>query len=170
MVGWIAHYTCCTLGTSPRYDSPIISEIVSSRRGVLIQMASDNGRTFVAAAQIIDSVLNCPEVQQHFASMEVKWIFNLEKAPWWGGFFETMVQLMKWCLRKAIGKTKLTYDKLVTVLTEVEAIITGHCTLSLPDGQVTVDINGDEYFTINQQGIHGRMSTLKQVLAEFWDR
>ena len=85
------------------------------------------------------------------------------------------------------------YDELATILTEVEVIInlkplsyfssedieelltpshslTGHHTLSLPDGQVIVDINGDKDFTINQQDINGRMSTLKQILAEFWDR
>lgn len=152
-----------------------------------------NGKTFVAAAQIIDSILKCPEVQQHFASLKVKWIFNLEKAPWWGGFFERMVQAMKRCLRKAIGKAKLNYDELLTVLTEVEAIInsrplsyfssedleepltpshllTGHRTLGLPDGTATVDYNGDENFTLNQQDLHGRVSDLKQALAEFWDR
>jgi len=126
-------------------------------------MVSNNAKTFVAAAQIIANVLTCPEVQQHFASMKVKWIFNLEKAPWWGGFFERMVQSMKWCLKKTIGKAKLSYDELLMVLTEVEAIInsrplsyfssedleelltpshllTGHRTLSLPDGEVTVDM------------------------------
>jgi len=74
-------------------------------------MVSDNGKTFVAATQIIDSV---PEVQEHFVGLRVKWVFNLENAPWSGVFF---VQIMKWCLRKAVGKARLTHDELVTVLT-----------------------------------------------------
>jgi len=55
-------------------------------------MESDNGKTFVVATQIIDSVLKGPEVQQHFASMRIKWVFTLEKAPRWGGFFERMIK------------------------------------------------------------------------------
>ena len=84
-----------------------------------------------------------------------------------GWLFERMVQSMKWCLRKASGKAKLSYNELATVLTEMKAIInlrplsyfssedleepltpshllTGHCTLSLPDEQVTGVANGDE--------------------------
>ena len=47
----------------------------------------------------------------------------MECAPWWGGFFERMVQLVKRCLQKLVGKAKLTYKELQTSLTEVEAIL-----------------------------------------------
>ena len=47
----------------------------------------------------------------------------MEHAPWWGGFFERMVQLMKKCLRKLVGRAKLSYDELYTAVTEVEAIL-----------------------------------------------
>ena len=40
-----------------------------------------------------------------------------------GGFFERMVQLMKRCLRKLVGRAKLSYDELYTAVTEVEAIL-----------------------------------------------
>ena len=32
------------------------------------------------------------------------WYFIVERAPWWGGFWEWMVQTVKKCLRKAIGQ------------------------------------------------------------------
>jgi len=57
------------------------------------------------------------------------------------------VQAIKCCLRKVIGKAKLTYDKQTHLLT-------GDRTLGLPDGQLNVDYNGDEDFTINQQDLH----------------
>ena len=154
-------------------------------------MVSDNAKTFVSAAQLIDNVLMSPDVQQYTAGMKIKWVFNLEKAPWWGGFFERMVQSVKRCLKKTVGKAKLTYDELLTALTEVEAIVnsrpisyfssedleepltpshllTGHHILGLPDGSVAVD-NDDLDFTIDQQDFQTRVSTLKQALAEFWD-
>ena len=79
-------------------------------------MVSDKGKTFVAVALIIDSVLICPVAPQVFANMKVKWIFNLEEAPWWGGFFKGMIQCMKQRLRKAIGKAKLIKSTLFLIL------------------------------------------------------
>ena len=62
-----------------------------------------------SAAQTLQDVLMSPEVQLHFSGMSIKWVFNLEKAPWWGGFFERMVQSVKRCLKKFIGKARLSF-------------------------------------------------------------
>ena len=51
-------------------------------------MLSDNGKMFKAATKSIQ---------------DVKWIFNVPKALWWGGVFERMVRSTKRCLRKIIG-------------------------------------------------------------------
>ena len=53
----------------------------------------------------------------------MKWVFNIPKAPWWGGIFERMVRSTKWCLRKIVGQAKLSYDELLTALTEVEMVL-----------------------------------------------
>ena len=42
--------------------------------------------------------------------------FNIERAPWWGGFFERMVRMTKRCLKKMIGQAKLNYDEIVTAV------------------------------------------------------
>ena len=34
---------------------------------------------------------------------------------WWGGFRERMIQSVKQCLRKAIGRTTVTYDEVNTL-------------------------------------------------------
>ncbi len=47
----------------------------------------------------------------------------MEKAPWWGGFFERLIKSTKRCLRKIVGQGKLYYDELRTVLVEMEAVI-----------------------------------------------
>ena len=51
------------------------------------------------------------------------WDFNLEKGPWWGGIFERLVKSTKRCLRKVIGTARLSYDELLTVVTEVEGVL-----------------------------------------------
>ena len=134
-------------------------------------------------------MMTSSEVQQHLAGLKVKWVFNLEKAPWWGGFYERMIQSMKRCLEKTIGKAKLTYDELSTALTEVEAILnsrplsyvssedlqepltpshllTGRRILSLPD--VTATTGSDEDFELTSQEIHVRLHNLNSALDQFW--
>ena len=46
-----------------------------------------NGKTFKAAAGLVHKILSGPEVQAYFTQQRVNWTFNLERAPWWGGFF-----------------------------------------------------------------------------------
>ena len=156
-------------------------------------MISDNAKIFVSGAQTVENVLTSPEVQYHLAGMKVKWAFNLEMAQWWGGFFERMIQSMKRCLKKTIGKVKLTHDELLTVLTEVEAIINsrprlyvsskdldelltpshmfcGCCILSLPDGTVATENNTDEDFQATSQDLHTRIHNLSRILDKFWVR
>ena len=80
-------------------------------------------KKFKAAAKVIKNIISDENVQQHLCQIRVKWSFNLAKAPWWEGVFERMVRSTKWCLRKITGQAKLSYDELLTAVTEVKAII-----------------------------------------------
>ena len=71
-----------------------------ARRGCPVVVLSDNGSNFIAE-----------ETQQYAASKNVEWKFNLESAPWYGGFWERLVGTVKRCLKKTIGKSKLSYDE-----------------------------------------------------------
>ena len=84
---------------------------------------SDNAKTFKSAAKTMQRVMGSCEVQQYLTGLGTEWIFNLERAPWWGGIFERMVNSTKRCLKKTIGQAKLTYNKLLTALAEVEIIL-----------------------------------------------
>ena len=77
----------------------------------------------MVAAKDIETVLQDPEVQHHFAGLNIKWTSNMERAPWWGGVFEHMIQTTKRCLRKSIGSAKLTMDELLTAVIEIEMIV-----------------------------------------------
>ena len=43
--------------------------------------------------------------------------------PWWGDFWERMVQVFKRSLRKILSKSKLTYEEQLTVICEIESVI-----------------------------------------------
>ena len=53
----------------------------------------------------------------------ITWRFNLEKSPWWGGYYERLVGSIKRCIKKVIGNAKLSFDELGTILTEVEGTL-----------------------------------------------
>jgi hypothetical protein len=63
------------------------------------------------------------EVSEHFTRQRIRWTFNLERAPWWGGFFERMVKSVKRCLKKTLGNSSLTFDELLMALVEIEAVL-----------------------------------------------
>ena len=63
------------------------------------------------------------ELSGYLANNCIKWRFNLEKSPWWGGVFERMIGTVKRALRTILGKAKLTYDELLTNLIEIEGTI-----------------------------------------------
>ena len=44
----------------------------------------------------------------------------LEKSPWWGGFYERLINIIKNCLKKVIGKSFLNYEEVNTALIDVK--------------------------------------------------
>ena len=82
------------------------------RRGAPVMFVSDNGRTFKGKG-----------LKRFNAERGIRWRFNLSRAPWWGGMFERLIRSTKRCLKKAIGRRRLTYEELETVLIDVEAVL-----------------------------------------------
>ena len=95
----------------------------AARRGMPDLIVSDNAKTFKAAEKAITRLFNDPKVKSELQTKRVTWRFNLERAPWWGGFFERMVRSVKRCLRKVLGNAKLTVEELSTVLVEIEGTL-----------------------------------------------
>ena len=94
-----------------------------ARRRVPSLVISDNAKTFKSASRKLMSLFECPRLINHFTSSKIKWSFILEKAPWWGGFYERMIKSVKRCLRKTLGNARLIYEELLTELVEIEAIL-----------------------------------------------
>ena len=95
----------------------------SARRVVPAKFISDNGKTFKAAAKYLKTVFKDGKGKKYPSNLETDWMFNAERAPWWGGAFERMVKSTKHCLRKLIGSAHFSFNELVTVLAEIECVI-----------------------------------------------
>ena len=113
----------------------------------------------------------------------------LEKAPFFGGFYERMIQVVKRCLRKILGSARLDYEELVTVITEVEGtinsrpltyvysddieepitpahLILGRRILTLPSNSVELEEDYADASTVLQR----RARYLNRLLENFWKR
>ena len=117
---WISLITCCSsrciyldLATdySGRSCVLVLTRFIN-RRGAPSLIISDNGSSFINS-----------DVKSFVASRNIKWRTNIEAAPWQGGFFERMVRSVKRCLKKILFNSRLTYEEIITVLSNVETIV-----------------------------------------------
>ena len=86
------------------------------RRGLPRVIMSDNAKNFKRSAKEITKIGRSTLVQEHLANIGVNWMFIVEKAPWWGGFWERLVRITKDCIKKSVGRALLTYEQLRTLL------------------------------------------------------
>ena len=91
------------------------------------RIISDNAKNFKDCSKRITSlssqILEAEKTQRYLASHGIRWQFIVERAPWWGGFYERLVGSVKRCLKKSLGKTLLSFPDIVTMVTEVEAVL-----------------------------------------------
>ena len=199
---WICLYTCCVtravhLDIVPQMNADAFIRSFkrfSARRGFPNKMVSDNAKNFKAAAKTVRAVLDNSEVQQYLSGIGIEWVFNLERAPWWGGLFEWMVKSTKRCLKKTIGQARLTFDELLTALAEVEMIlnsrpisyvstddveepltpshlIMGRRILSLPDAAYYRRPKDSDFEgRVSSKDVNQRMKHLNCTLNHFWRR
>ena len=197
---WICLYTCCVvralhLDVVPNLTSEGFMRSFrrfTARRGIPPTIITDNGGTFKPAAKEITTILTHPDVKKFFAGKRITWHFNLEKAPWWGGFFERLVKSMKRCLKKTLGTAKLTYEELLTATVEVEMILNsrplsyistedfeepltpsnlliGRRLLSLPEPNYNED-DPDFDIKLDTDDLTRTMRHLSNVMNHFWSR
>ena len=94
-----------------------------ARKGRPVKIYSDNGRTFVGAARWLRNAMQDERLHDYLAKMNIKWQFNLSRAPWWGGQFERMVCLVKQAFNKTVRNGTLTWSDLQDVLLDVEVAL-----------------------------------------------
>ena len=95
----------------------------ANRRGLPATIQSDNAKTFRSLSKEIRNITRSPEISSYLVNNQISWNFIVERAPWWGDYWERLVRSVKAPLHKVIGRTSLSYDELNTLLTEVEGVI-----------------------------------------------
>jgi len=95
----------------------------ASRRSLPRLMISDNATTFHASATQIQRLCNSPTSQSTLTEKGTQWQFIPKRAPWYGGWWERLVGVMKTTLKMVLGRASVNLQTMQTVITEVEAIM-----------------------------------------------
>ncbi|XP_046843128.1 uncharacterized protein LOC124437164 [Xenia sp. Carnegie-2017] len=98
-------------------------ETVHCSRGRPRKIYSDNGGTFIKTAKWIDTLRKEERLQGYLEEFDIKWQFNLSRAPWWGGQFERLIGIVKQAMYKTIGGANLKWEELCEVILDVEVQI-----------------------------------------------
>ncbi|XP_071040602.1 uncharacterized protein [Parasteatoda tepidariorum] len=123
---WIAIFTCVIyravhleLLTSISTDNFILAiRRFIVRRGRPSIIYSDYGTNFIGTNNSLKNI-NLERLKTTFSP--ILWRFLPPTAPWWGGFFERLIGLLKRILRKVLGHTSLNYQEIETVLCDCES-------------------------------------------------
>ena len=101
-----------------------------ARRGCPTTIHSDNGSNFIGARNQLRELYNFLQsedtdstIHQHLLKHRITWDNIPERAPHFGGLWESAVKTMKYHLKRVVDSQILTYEELATVSTQVEACL-----------------------------------------------
>ena len=101
---YVVLYTCASTrgvvlelvpDTSSKYFVYSFQKFIA-RRGCPGELLSDNGTVFTSQ-----------ETQRYASHRNIGWKFSVTNAPWYRGFWERLVSVVKSCLKKTVGKSCL---------------------------------------------------------------
>ena len=129
-----------------------------SRRGAPSVIINDNAQSFRKTAKWVKKIVKKEDVQQLLCKHEIQWKFNIPLSPWWRGFYERMVAIVKSALKKTLGNARLKFKELEVILTEIQASINNRPITYQGEDVETVltpshSINGDVLPQIAEESI-----------------
>lgn len=99
----------------------------TSRRGLCTTIYSDCGTNFVGASRILKEDFERSKIDHALAELMANdgttWHFIPPGSPHFGGFWEAGVKATKHHLKRVLINSVLTYEELVTVIYQIEAVL-----------------------------------------------
>ena len=99
---------------------------MTSRRGLMEEMYSDNGTNFRAADKELKSLisqLDQEKIKESIANKGIDWHFNPPLAPHFGGIHESMIKSAKRAISAILGNADITDEELMTAIIGAEGLI-----------------------------------------------
>jgi len=118
-------------------------------------ITSDNAKTFKSLSKEIRRITRSDEVLRYLVNQRVSWNFIVERAPWWGGFWERLVRSIKTPMKKVLSRSTLSFEQLRTLMVEIESVINAR-----PITYVYDNANSISYPLSPSDLVYGRRVTL----------
>ncbi|UYV73725.1 hypothetical protein LAZ67_11000531 [Cordylochernes scorpioides] len=127
---WVALFTCGVyravhMEVIQGLDTPSFLMALRrfiSRRGRPLVIYSDNGTNFVKTNKLL-SHIDWDQMSNYSSAQKIIWKFNPPVSPWWGGFWERLIRIIKGIIKRMLGNKKLNFVQLETQICHIEAIV-----------------------------------------------
>lgn len=157
------HLECVTDLTTTRFLWAF-SRFVSAYNVTPAKMFSDNGKTFIGAANVFKEIVDSwksDEVDQFLTTAGIQWQFICPKSPFKGGLWESAVRLTKYHLKRVLGEHLLAFEQYETLLAKITTVLNSRPLVAESDDPLNLN-----YLT-PARAIRG--STIMQPLARNYD-
>ncbi|XP_055928173.1 uncharacterized protein LOC129959378 [Argiope bruennichi] len=140
----VKNYVSCKSYDARAIETPTAPlPVADLERPLPAVVYSDNGTNLVGANNLIKKI-NWKIKTKYNTVNKIDWKFIPPSAPWWGGFWERLIGIVKRILLKVLGQTSPNFEELSTVLCDCESVINGR-----PLTYVSDDSNDLEPLTPN---------------------
>lgn len=193
---WLCIFTCLTTRATHievATDLSTVSFLAAlkrflSRRGPIQCLYTDNGTCFVGASSYLrdlNKFLNTEYrslLQEELSINHIDWKFIPPASPHFGGCWESMVKVVKTHLFKVIGQQILSYEELLTVLAQIEALVNSRPLTALSSDPAEPSALTPAHFLntaplsslpapeANSSSLLQRHTLLDKLVQSFWQR
>jgi hypothetical protein len=156
------------------------------RRGVPVEITSDNGTNFVAGNKELkqcSDIFNEDEVTNKTSHTGIKWKFNPPYAPHHGGVFESMIKSAKKNMNIHFNNADINDEELATIIAGAECMLNSRpltYQTANPDDMSPLTPNhfmhgqvGGNFAPMDDLGAHShkqRWKRVQEILNHFWKR
>ena len=128
-----------------------------SDRGFPNTIYTDNALTFKKGQKEIYKALNLfqsKKFKEFLGDQNIEWKFIVPKAPWWGGFYESLMSSIKTPLKKILKNSTLDVDEMNTVIKEVAAMVNSRPLTCVYDDESDLSYLTPAKFILGRQTVH----------------
>ena len=91
--------------------------------GIPSYIYNDNARSFISGCNLVEEAFACSEFSENFQIYNIKHIRIPIYSTWVGSTWERLIRVVKSCLYKTVGRSRIKYFDLITIISDIQNAI-----------------------------------------------